>query len=355
MTDAGPAAPESAAPEPAREAPGPDDRARRRALARLKYIEPTQLAVAMAVIVILAGVIVALSIFGWPFGSDPWAKLPDDPSVIVNLAGYFPAEGETPLDSPAGIAISGRRVYVAESGPGRIAIFDVNGERTGEVAIEKAEGAIRAVPIGVAAAGRSRIAVLDAGADRVLVYAVTPEGGELLFRIGEQDDATAPARPTAVTYADRTYFVADAGTATVKVFDADGSFVREIGADAETPLERAGGIAFVSDRLVITEPGANRIVAIDAETGQAHGVYPGAYALPRGVTAVRDRAAITDVLGAAIHVLNADGIPTHTIDERTVSAWPPGGPEGVAWYERTDRLYVTDADFGRVVIFNVRM
>ena len=85
----------------------------------------------MAVIVILAGVIVALSIFGWPFGSDPWAKLPDDPSVIVNLAGYFPAEGETPLDSPAGIAISGRRVYVAESGPGRIAIFEVSA-RTGQ-------------------------------------------------------------------------------------------------------------------------------------------------------------------------------------------------------------------------------
>jgi DNA-binding beta-propeller fold protein YncE len=310
----------------------------------------------MAVIVILAGVIVALSIFGWPFGSDPWAKLPDDPSVIVNLAGYFPAEGETPLDSPAGIAIAGRRVYVAESGPGRIAIFDVDGKRTGEVAIEKAEGAIRAVPIGVAAAGRSRIAVLDAGSDRVLVYAATPEGGELLFRIGQQDDATAPVRPTAVTYADRTYFVADADTATVKLFDADGGFIREIGADdAGMALERAGGIALVDGRLVMTEPGANRVVAIDADSGQAHGVYPGAYALPRGVTAVRDRAAITDVLGAAIHVLNADGTPTHTIDERTVPAWPPGGPEGVAWYERTDRLYVTDADFGRVVIFNVRM
>jgi DNA-binding beta-propeller fold protein YncE len=49
------------------------------------------------------------------------------------------------------------------------------------------------------------------------------------------------------------------------------------------------------------------------------------------------------------------GARTHTIDPQTVGARPPVTPEGVAWHDATTRLYVTEPDAGRIVVFNVRL
>lgn len=62
--DDGAAAPEVRAPVEVDGPPGTPVPAQRRLLARLKYIEPSQLVAAMAVIVILVAAAVALSILG---------------------------------------------------------------------------------------------------------------------------------------------------------------------------------------------------------------------------------------------------------------------------------------------------
>ena len=332
-------------------------RPRRRFLAQLKYIEPIWLLTAMAVVLIVTGVIVALSIVGLPQASDGWASLPEDASVTVNLAGYFPAEGEAPLAKPLGIALLGSRVYVAESDAARVAIFDVRGRRTGEIVLEIAEGADLAVPTVLAPAGSRRLAVLDAAAGQVLVYDVPWlwSGPGLDFRIGEGDPATAPVRPTAVAYDAGSFYVADAESASIKVYDDEGTFVREIGADFESPLGYVGGMVVSGDRLVLAESGSDRVLSLDPVSGTEPIAFPDAYALPRGVCSVGDGVAVTAVLGGGIYVCGPNGARTHVIDAETVPAWPPSGPEGAAFHERNNRLFVTEPDFGRVVVFNVRM
>lgn len=332
------------------------DRVRRRLLARLKHVEPLDLLVAMAAIVIVAALVVAVSVVGWPFGNDPFAPLPDDRSVVVNLAGSFPAEREEPLAGPHGIAIDGASVYVAEADAGQIAVFSVRGKRVGEIILTPAAGSDSAVPTSLAAAERRRVAVVDAVAKRVLVYKVTRRGAsDLLFTVGETDAATAPVHPTAVAYGHGVFYVADAETDTIGVYDSDGAFVSSLAAALDPPLGHIGGIAVTDKQLVLTESDRGRVVVFDLGSGAVSSVFTDAYALPRGIVAMRDRVAVAEVLGGAVHVCDATGARTHTIDVRTVPERPPVSPEGVAWNDSTGRLYVTEPDAGRVRVFNVRL
>jgi len=328
--------------------------AQRRLIARLKYVEPSQLVAAIVIVLILAAAIVAVSIIGWPLGTDPFADLPDDPSIVVGLVGSFPAEGEEPLAEPTGIAIDGSCVYIAEAGAGRVAIFNEKGERTGEVALDVADGQAKAVPTSVAAAGSERFAVIDARGGRVLVFQTAADSAALLFRVGAQDDDTAPERPTAVAYHDGEIYVADAAVGAIHVYDGEGAFVRTLGADVEPPLGHVGGIAVSDERIVVAESDRNQVRALDPDSGVEIGVFADAYSLPRGVVAVRDGVAVAEVLGAAVRVCDAEGARTHSIAADTVSADAPFAPEGVAWHERSGRLYVTDPDVGRVKVYGVR-
>ena len=352
--DDGAAAPEVCASVEADGSPGAPVLAQRRLLARLKYVEPSQLVAAMAVIVILAAAAVALSILGWPFGDDPFADLPDDPSVRVGLAGYFPADDEDPLIEPTGIAIDGSRVYITEAGAGRVAIFSVKGERAGEVELEVADGQSRAVPTAITEVGSRRFAVVDARGNRVYVYRVSGGSAELLYRLGEDDPDIAPARPTAVTYHGRELYVADSTAGDIKVYDRDGGLVRSLSGDAATSLGHVGGMAVAGRQLVVSQSGANRVLALDLKTGSVIATFEDAYALPRGVAAVRDGVAVAEVLGAAVRVCDADGEQTHSIDAKTVPGGPPAAPECAAWHDRTGRLYVTEPDLGRVTVYGVR-
>lgn len=305
---------------------------------------------AMAVVALVGSVLL-------PRVLDPWAPLSSDESVDADLAGYFPASDEQPLAKPLGIAIVGSRVYIAESGAGRVAIFTAGGKRTGEIVLRGAEGGAAAAPIAVEAAGSRKVAILDATSGSVLVYS-TPflwMKPRLLLTIGEADARTAPQRATAVAYSEDEYYVADAGSGSVRVYDAEGTFVREIASGLEPPIGYAGDMVVDGERLVIADSGSDRVVSVSLKTDGDVVVFPDAYALPRGVCSAEGGVAVGAVLGAAVYVCEADGLRTHVIDADTMADWPPSSPEGVAWHGAMNRLYVTEPDYGRVVIFNVRM
>lgn len=310
---------------------------------------------AAAVLVVGAALAMAFEYGLIEFG-DPYPRLPADGSVGPSLAGSFPAEGEAPLAAPLGIAIGGRRVFVAESGAGVVAVFSTGGKRLSSIVLPVAEGSPRAVPTSLAALGPRRVAVLDGAAHEVVVARAVGETGRVLFRVGERDPATAPVDPTAVAYASGTLYVADRATATIKLYDRRGRFEREIGGGLEPPLGYIGGMAVADGQLVLAESDADRVIRFDPQTGERIELCPGLHALPRGVGATADGGvAITEVLGATVHVCDGDGGLTHTIDRTTAPEAALGSPEGAIWRGKTGRLYVTDPDQGKVVIINMRI
>jgi len=286
---------------------------------------------------------------------DPFASLPEDPSVTVNYAGSFPSAEEGPLDEPFGIAIRGRRVYVAESGTGSIRIFTLYGEPRGRIALPVSEET-SAVPTAIALTDDGRIAVVDAVAKTVAVFeAKDDESPEALVVLGEDDASTAPVRPVGVAFADGEFFVVDADVRLVKVYDADGRFVRSLGEDIERPIENPGGIAVVGDEVFVTDTRSGRVAVLDRAEGGEVREFADVYVLPRGIAPAEGRFVVSDVLGRAVYVTDAEGDRTHVIDRGTVAERALGLPEGVAWEPVKDRAYVTDNLTGDVRVFNVRM
>lgn len=309
-----------------------------------------------AVLLAAALVLMVAYEYGWVEPGDPFAPLPDDLSVAASLAGAIPQPGSAPLASPMGIAIAGRRVFVAESGAGRVAVFTVAGKPLRPIVLPVAEGAIRAVPTSIASMGLRTVAVVDAAAGRVLVMRATGDKGRLRFRIGEDDPTAAPARPTAVAYANGTLYVADAATGTILRYDRRGRPKGALGGDSDPPLGYIGGMAVSGGALVVAESDSDRVFRLDLASGERTEVCPGVQALPRGIGAVTGgRVAITEVLSGTVYVCGGESGQTKTIDKATAPDAVLASPEGVAWRGRANRLYVTDPDQGRIVVINVRM
>ncbi len=308
--------------------------------------------VAIGVVVAIA----ATAALGAYLARDPFADLPDDPSVTVNLAGVLPAEGEEPLIKPAGVAMSGNRVYVADAGAGTVRIFDRYGRDKGRIVLPGTNGAI-AGPIAIAIDDADRLAVVDSVSGRVLVLsAAASESPEVLFALGGEVPDAAPARAVSVAFVRREFYVADTADSSVKVYDEDGALVRQLGYVAgESSEEHPGGVMATADSVFVSDTSSGRVVELDSETGDFVGEWPDTYTLPRGLTAVGDGFALADVLGQAVYVCDQAGARTHTINAEAVPEAEFGLLEGVAWDPAKSRLYVTDSVTHRVGVFNVRL
>ncbi len=307
------------------------------------------------VVIAMLGVIVLVAVALVFADRDPFASLPDDPGVTVKHAGSFPSAEEGPLDEPFGIAIHGRRVYVAESGTGSIRIFTLHGEPRGRIAMSASEDA-NAVPTAVALTDDGRIAVVDAAGKTVAVFeAEDDESPEILLVLGEGDPSTAPVRPVGVAFSDGEFFVADADGRLVKVFDEGGRFVRALGEDIERPIEYPGGIAVVGDEVFVTDTRSGRVAVLDRIEGGEMREFPDTYTVPRAITPAGELFVLTDVLGGAVYVTDVQGVRTHVLDRKTVPGQAVGLPEGAAWTPVKNRVYVTDNLTGYVQVFNVRM
>lgn len=277
-----------------------------------------------------------------------------DGDGVVGFAGMFPPEDAEALRNPLGIAWDGAALYVAESDAGLIAVFDSDGGVIGTIGIAPAAGATVAYPSAIAVADAGRLAVVDNASPRVIVVDAQPaESADALLTLGAGADA--PGQPTSVAYSDEEFFVFDAAMPGVRVYDGDGSQVRVLGDALEPPLSYATGMYVAGDRLYVTDSNAGRVVIVDSATGAQIGVFNDRYALPRDVTPLRDgELAVVDTFDRAVFLTDRDGARLAAIDADTVPDGLLMAGRGAVWLAADERLYVTDATRGRVMVYNVR-
>lgn len=302
-------------------------------------------------IVLLIGAAVTL---GFSIADDPFAELPDDPDIAANVAGTLPAEGESALEEPAGIAIRGNRVYVSDSAAGVIRIFDRYGRDKGSIALPATEGA-SSRPGAIALADDGRLAIVDSGRGEVVVVkARAAEEAEILFVLGDAEEGTAPIRPVAVAYADGEYYVVSSTEAKGRVYDREGVQVREVSLDPDSGIEYPGGLTVAGDTLWVADTKSGRVVGFNAE-GEQVGEWPDTYTVPRGMARVGEGFAVADVLGQAVFVCDVEGIHTHVLNRETIPDLTLALPEAVAWDSAKSRLYVVDSAAGVVTALNIRV
>lgn len=305
-------------------------------------------------IVALAAV-VALGVY---LAYDPFEDLPSDESVMVNLAGVFPAEGEEPLEEPRGIAIGGGKVYVAEAGAGRVSVFSRYGERDGEILLTPAEGTDKTTPTALVLAGGGRLAVVDVSASRVMVFSAADRGeAQPLFEIAVTDDAGSPGQPGALVFADGVLYVTEALSRSVLTYDAeDGTPLGSIGGDLEPSLRYPGGVALLEDGLAVSSTNDARVVVLDVESGAEKRTIESDFLFPRALVRIdNDGLAVVDAMAHAVLVFDSSGSRTHLIDGGSVPEVTLRDPAGMAWDRVRGRLYATDGAQGRVLVFNVRL
>lgn len=290
-----------------------------------------------------------------PTGGVHLAEFPEGSTNVMMYAGRFPAPEDAALENPIGIDSDGELLYVAESGAGRVAVFTLDGRRLDDIVVPPIEGRADAYPSEVAVLGDKRIAVIDSASARVLVLS-TAKTPELVMVLG--DGATrAPRQPTALALAQGELFVADGETHTILVFSADsGEYLRELGQDLSPSLTYCGGMFLADDGLHVTDSNAGRILVLDAHSGVLVRLFPERYTLPRGIVrGIGSEEFVVDTFGMKVVAVTGEGVRRISTSDLPDTAPALLSPRDACWIEDTGRLYVTDADAGEAVVYNVRL
>lgn len=320
-----------------------------------KGMSPRALLAVIALILLVAAVLFIVILQGRPDGVD-LLGFSAESTATVSYAGEFPAEGEPKLLNPLGIAARGTTLYVAESDAGRIRVFGLNGQDFGFIQLPVAEGAPAVYPSDIATLGADRLVVVDNSGARVIVIGADPEKETIVHsRIGEDDPGTAPVQPTAVAVAGDVIYVADGATRAISSYGADGEFLRVLVEGIEGAGMLAGGLSVKGDTLYVTDSNSGTVARFDLETGKPLGVFPESFALPRGVAAgLGDGLLVVDTFERTVRLTDAAGRRVDAIDGSADGATALASPRGVCWIASASRAYITDAERGRVVVFNMR-
>ncbi|MDO9556442.1 MAG: hypothetical protein Q7J82_02510 [Coriobacteriia bacterium] len=310
---------------------------------------------AVLALVLVCALVVLLWVLFKMFGGADLVGFSEGSTDEIMYVERFPASEDPALENPIGIDSDGRRLYVAESGAGCIAVFTLDGRRLDDIAVPPAEGRSDVYPSDVAVMGDGRIAVTDNASARVLVLRTDKKAAPVSV-IGE-DGSRAPDQPTALAYANGELFVADGSSHTVLVFSADsGEYLRELGQELSPPLTYCGGMFLAEDGLHITDSNAGRVLVLDARSGELVHVLPEHYVLPRGIVqGIDSEEFVVDTFGKKVVAITGEGIRRFGTDELTDPMAELLSPRDACWIGEHGRLYVTDANAGDVVVYNVRL
>ncbi len=318
-------------------------------------VRPRTLLIAIAVILLIAAAVAAI-VWLTPRGGVELVGFSPESTATVAYAGRFPADDEPRLLNPLGIAVRGTTLYVAESDAGRIRVFGLRGEDRGSIVVPVRSGAPTAYPSDVATLGADRIVVVDNSGARVLVMSVDPEAKTPVIAVlGDADGSNTPVQPTAVAVDGETIYVADSNDLTIKAYGADGGYLRTVVQGSSDAGTFAGGLFVASGRVYATDSNTGRVTAFDVADGALFKTFPDAFALPRGLGAgLGGGLLVTDTFERTVRLTDLEGRRIDLIDGAAAGDGALGSPRDTAWVPSASRAYVTDAQAGRVIVFNMR-
>jgi DNA-binding beta-propeller fold protein YncE len=287
---------------------------------------------------------------------------------VLLFVGATPAGAQTLLRDdgsfgsfvdPAGVATDdGGRVYVADSGAGRVLVFDSASDGNRFLGTIGAGELVR--PVGVALDNRGRIYVVDSARGMVVRYTSWIDGAEKSREIGQGGTGLGQfgSPRFLVPDSESRIYVTERDNQRVQWLSTAGTPITAFGVADPPPFDQPEGITRErSGTLYVTNASASsgavrafdRRGALLAEIA-GPGSEPGRVSAPRGL--LRDpvgRIVVADSGNNRVQVLNAPSVALGVLD-----AYSGGGasalsrPAAVALAPGA-RLYVTDAGNGRVV------
>lgn len=285
-----------------------------------------------------------------------FADFSADSTATVVFAGEFPPKERDALFRPLAIDGDGERIFVVESDPGQISVRAYDGALLSTFTVDPAPDAAGFFPIDVAVLDDGRLGLVDGAAPRVVIVDPDDPGDVELL-----DEGPAMLQPTAIEASAGLIAVADAGDATVRVYDERGGFEAILGGDLQPQLTFVGGMLLGDGVLWVSDSNAGRVIGLDVETGEMLASLQQRFDLPRGLAAsLASRIAVVDTFERQVVLFDplTQEIGDVVGDDRT-ERFDEGGelsaPESAFWDEAEDRLYVVDPAVGRVKVYGVRL
>ncbi len=288
---------------------------------------------------------------GWIRGELDIKEATAGQKVIKTLIGE-PERGTT-LGKPYGVHASKGKIYVSDTGAGRVAVFDLR-EKNFFYMGEEGAGVL-SKPIGVTTDKEGNVYVTDTNQDRAIVY---DKDGKFLRALGKKDQFKQPAG-IAVNDVLGTVYVVDVKKHNVQVFGRDGQFLFEFGkrgkGDGEFNfptnifIDKEGKI-YVSDSMnfrVQIFDAEGRVLSKFGSIGDA----PGQFARPKGIAVDSEgHIYVVDAAFNNVQIFNQEGqllLYFGQMGRGPGEFWLPAG----MYIDEDDKIYVADQYNRRINIF----
>ncbi|MHC5157046.1 MAG: 6-bladed beta-propeller [Planctomycetota bacterium] len=256
------------------------------------------------------------------------------------------------LVSPTAVICDAQKMYITDSSPGVLHIFDMQSRQYKQVSALSPNERLM-MPVAIAFMGQN-ICIADSVLKRVCVF---DKEGDFKFAFGQD----VLSRPTGVAFSvsNQRVYVADTANHKVNVFDEKGQWLFEFGSRGVGPgkfnfpthlwADRDGKI-YVSDTL-------NYRVQVFSEDGTfmtvfgIHGDRPGNFAHPAGVATDSDgHVYVVDKQYENIQIFDSEGnilMAFGTEGHGPGDFWLPAG----LYICSNDRIYIADSFNKRIQVF----
>lgn len=262
------------------------------------------------------------------------------------------AEGKW-LIKPYGVHASGGRIYVSDTGVGKVAVFDFREKKFSYIGLE-GQGLL-SKPIGVTTDKEGNIYVTDTLQGRAIAY---NRNGEFSHALGEKGQFEQPAGIAINDVLGRIYVV-DVKKHNVQVFRKDGEFLFDFGkrgvGDGEFNFPT--NIFIDEGRKVYVSDSMNFRVQIFDADGKfiskfgSIGDTPGRFARPKGIAVDSEgHIYVVDAAFNNVQIFDQEGrilLFFGSMGKGSGNFWLPAG----MYIDKDDKIYVADQFNQRINIF----
>lgn len=291
-------------------------------------------------IVAIAG-IAAVMVFTGDGGSEKAAG----PRFLYEITG---GNGENGLKEPVYAAIDKQgRIFVADSGNRRVAVFTSKGRFLHEIGGPKS-GQPLSYPYGIGLLG-DRVLIADSGAGALYEYSAS---GDYKKTWLGPERGSQPAQIFITP--DKTVYLTDMAGIQILVFDEDGSLVKTI-KSRQVSLGSPQGLAVTGNGSIWVADGGNYNVKLLSPSGETRKVFDGgprqALSMAKGLAVdSKGRIYVADTLSNVIRVFDGDGNSLAGFaadpDRKTTFNIPVG-----IFIDDDDKIYIADQGNNRVQVW----
>jgi DNA-binding beta-propeller fold protein YncE len=214
-----------------------------------------------------------------------------------------------PIIKPYGLTIRNGKVYVCDTQTANVSISDL-AKRKLRYLKPQGQAALK-TPINVAVDRDETVYVTDTGRGQIMIY---DKDGNLIEAVGKKDEI----KPCGLALAGDKFYITDLKTASVKVYDKRTRQLLLVfptsGTNEQAKLFQPTNLAVdPAGRIYVSDSGGFAVKIFDAEgkfvrTVGELGVTPGQFSLPKGIGADREgRFYVVDAAAPVVQLFDADG------------------------------------------------